>query len=86
MGNVKEGEYAMKMLYIIDRTARMHGYELAPSLKVKVGSDELTLTPENTYTERFHDAMINDEVITVYGTRNITSFRGCNLIGVQASN
>lgn len=75
----------MKMLYIIDRTSRMHGYELTPSLRVKVGSDELTLTPDDFQIERFHQAIADGEVITVYGTRNVTSFRGDHLTGVQVA-
>jgi len=75
----------MKMLYIIDRTSRMHGYELAPNLKVKVGSEELTLTPEEYHIDKFHTAMEEGSVITVYGTRNVTSFRGDQLTGVQVA-
>ena len=75
----------MKMLYIIDRTSRMHGYELAPNLKVKVGSEELTLIPEEYHIDKFHAAMEEGAVITVYGTRNVTSFRGDQLTGVQAA-
>lgn len=75
----------MKLLYIIDRTGRMHGYELADGLTVKVGSDTINLTTEDVQTDRFHQAMIDDEVITIYGTRNTTVFRGSNLIGVQAA-
>lgn len=76
----------MKMLYIIDRTSRMHGYELLPSLKVKIGTEEVTLTPEEYHIEKFHDAIAAGSAITVYGTRNVTSFRGDHLTGVQVAN
>jgi len=74
------------MLYIIDRTSRMHGYELSPSLKVKIGTEEVTLTSEEFHIDKFHDAIAAGSTITVYGTRNVTAFRGSELTGVQISN
>lgn len=75
----------MKMLYVIDRTSRMHGYELEPSLNVKIGNEDLTLTPEEYHIDKFHTAMAEGAVITVHGTRNVTSFRGDTLTGVQVA-
>jgi len=76
----------MKMLYIIDRTARMHGYEIGDGLKVTIGSEEVTITADSLHMDKFHKAMLDETVIMVHGTRNITTFRGKNLIGVQVSN
>ena len=76
----------MKMLYIIDRTARMHGYEIGDGLKVTIGFEEVVVTEDNLHMDKFHQAMLDEAVITVFGTRNITTFRGKNLIGVQAAN
>jgi hypothetical protein len=64
----------------------MHGYEIGGGLRVKIGSEEVTVTTDDLQTDKFHQAMIDEEVITVYGTKNTTSFRGKNLIGVQVSN
>lgn len=76
----------MKMLYIIDRTARMHGYDIGAGLKVTIGSKEVVVTEDNLHMDKFHQAMLDEAVITVFGTRNVTTFRGKNLIGVQVAN
>ena len=75
----------MKMLYVIDRTSRMHGYELSPSLTVKIGAEEITLTPDETHMDKFHQAITDGSAITVYGTRNVTTFHGDHLTGVQVA-
>lgn len=73
----------MKVLYVIDPTARQYGYPIKDGLKVKLGGDVNTITGVVEDVEKFHSAIESGDTFTIYDERNLSTFSGSKIIGVK---
>lgn len=73
----------MKVLYVIDPTARQYGYPIKDGLKVKLGEDTHTILGGVEDIEKFHSAIENGDTFTVYDERNLSTFSGSKITGVK---
>jgi hypothetical protein len=73
----------MKVLYVIDPTARQYGYSIKDGLKVKLGSETHTIVGSVEDIEKFHSAIENGDTFTVYDERNLSTFNGGKIIGAK---
>lgn len=73
------------MLYIIDRTSRMYGFELPDAgIEVRIGGETYIVTMENQKLDIFEDAICNGKPIVIIDNKKGNSvYSGRHLIGVQ---
>ena len=73
----------MKTLYIIDPTARQYGFGIQNGLKVKIGSEQYTITGIESDIDLFHNAIVNDLSFVIYGDNNCVTFAANKITGVK---
>lgn len=73
----------MKTLYIIDPTARQYGYPIGAGLKVKLGSEDHTITGEVADIERLHHLIESGDTVTIYDPKNLSTFNGSKIVGAK---
>lgn len=73
----------MKILYVIDPTARQYGFAINEGLKVKIFETTHTITGIESDIDLFHDAIINGDSFVVYGENNFVTFAADKITGIK---
>lgn len=73
----------MKVLYVIDPTARQYGFQIKEGLRVKIKDSNHTLTGVEADIDLFHAAITNGDSFVVYGENNFVTFAANKITGVK---
>ena len=73
----------MKVLYVVDPTARQYAFQINEGLKLKIGNTYHTITGVESDIEIFHEAITKGDSLVIYGIENFVVFAGDKIIGIK---
>ena len=73
----------MKVLYVIDPTARQYGFQLDGGLKVKILDTIHNIVGTESDIDLFHDVITNNKSFVIYGKNNFVTFAADKITGVK---
>lgn len=73
----------MKVLYVIDPTARQYGFPIKEGLRVKIKDETHVITGVEADIELFYSAIENSDCFVIYGENNFVTFAAAKITGVK---
>lgn len=73
----------MKVLYIIDPTARQYGFQIKDGLRIKIDDVSHMITGIEADIDLFHTAITNRDSFVIYGENNFVTFSADKITGVK---
>ena len=73
----------MKILYVIDPTARQYGFQINDGLRVKIHDQTHIITGVEEDIELFHRAIMAGESFVIYGNNNFVTFAADKITGIK---
>ena len=73
----------MKVLYVIDPTARQYGFQIKDGLRVKIKDANHTITGIEADIDLFHSAITSGDSFVIYGENNFVTFSADKITGIK---